>query len=283
MFSALFMAQILLTTQMALKAAVGPAVVAAVPILPTIIIYRGINKRFRQAFTDAALLQTSLLDGWDTNEESTLEKREEFRRFLVDAHKAAYVPICIAVRFIISHPSLLFFHVFPSSLTLYVSSLFQGNDDEDATLTAEPAVVVPAESDMNDIFDEEEDEYDNIEVSVSSNRSRDAILQAERRTLLQRGATMRRAARTVTAMQQTAAAARQRRFTSGSRSSMVEDAARQRRFTSGSRSMMMEDVLSTLEGIPSESAFDRSLPVLPSSASLRNLFQYQQERNEKLE
>jgi hypothetical protein len=100
MFSALFMAQILLTTQMALKAAVGPAVVAAFPLLPTLIIYRGINKRFRRAFTDAALLQTSLLDGWDTNEESTLEKREEFRRFLVDAHKAAYVPICIAVRFI---------------------------------------------------------------------------------------------------------------------------------------------------------------------------------------
>jgi hypothetical protein len=143
---------------------------------------------------------------------------------------------------------------------------------------------------LNEIFDVDDDEQDNIddhddgeldEVSVSSSRSRHAIFQAERRSLLQRGATMRRAARTVTAMQQSAAAARQRRFTSGSRS-MVEDAARQRRFTSGSRSMI-EDVLSTLEGMPSESAFDRSLPVLPSSASLRNLFQYQQERNEKLE
>jgi hypothetical protein len=111
MFSALFMAQILLTTQMVLKAAVGPAVVAALPLLPTLIIYRGINKRFRRAFTDAALLQTSLLDGWDTNEESTIEKREEFRRFLVDAHKAAYVPICIAVRFTQPYYDMIFLHL----------------------------------------------------------------------------------------------------------------------------------------------------------------------------
>jgi hypothetical protein len=120
MFSALFMAQVLLTTQMVLKAAVGPAVVAAVPILPTLIIYRGMNTRFRRAFTDAALLQTSLLDGWDTNEESTLEKRELFRRFLVDAHKAAYVPICIAVRFIKSLP----FSIFTSSFSLLTFVIF---------------------------------------------------------------------------------------------------------------------------------------------------------------
>jgi hypothetical protein len=48
---------------------------------------------------DAALLQTSVLDGWVVSEESdptTMEDREEFRRFLVDAHKAAYIPACIA-------------------------------------------------------------------------------------------------------------------------------------------------------------------------------------------
>ena len=165
-------------------------------------------------------------------------------------------------------------------LTCSFLALFQGNDDEDATLTAEPAVVVPAESDMvNDFFDELDEEeqagYDYLEDefgkddSDSSNPSRQAIaptersMLPERRTLLQRGATMRRAARTITAMQQTAA-------------------ARQRRNTAGSRSMV-EEVWSSLEGIPTESAFDKSLPVLPSPASLRHMFQYQQERNEKLE
>lgn len=55
-------------------------------------------------------------DGWDTNEASSQEKREEFRRFLVDCHKAAYVPVCIA-------------------------------GDETTTITAEPALVVPNEMD----------------------------------------------------------------------------------------------------------------------------------------
>mmetsp|Transcript_2086 Transcript_2086/g.3075 ORF Transcript_2086/g.3075 Transcript_2086/m.3075 type:complete len:165 (+) Transcript_2086:1-495(+) len=38
----------------------------------------------------------SLLDGWDNSLPTTVEKREEFRKFLVDAHKAAYIPVCIA-------------------------------------------------------------------------------------------------------------------------------------------------------------------------------------------
>jgi hypothetical protein len=49
--------------------------------------------RFLRSFEDAGLLQTSLLDGWDTSAEYSMEKREEFRRFLVDAHKAAYVSV----------------------------------------------------------------------------------------------------------------------------------------------------------------------------------------------
>lgn len=44
-----------------------------------------------RSFEDAALLQTSLLDGWDTAAVDSFEDREEFRQFLVDAHKAAYV------------------------------------------------------------------------------------------------------------------------------------------------------------------------------------------------
>jgi hypothetical protein len=90
------LAVILLTTQMALKQALGPAIVAAFPILPIYMFQQSMKTKYLRAFNDAALLQTSLLDGWDTTEETSVERREEFRRFLVDAHKAAYVPVCIA-------------------------------------------------------------------------------------------------------------------------------------------------------------------------------------------
>ena len=81
---------------MALKQATGPAILAGLPIIPILLFQQAMKEKYLRAFTDAGLLQTSLLDGWDTTEETSLERREEFRRFLVDAHKAAYVPVCIA-------------------------------------------------------------------------------------------------------------------------------------------------------------------------------------------
>jgi hypothetical protein len=92
--SGLIVGEILLTVQMALKQAAGPTAAAAMTLLPTILFRKGTKKRFLQSFDDAALLQTSLLDGWDTAAEYSAEKREEYRRFLVDAHKAAYVSFC---------------------------------------------------------------------------------------------------------------------------------------------------------------------------------------------
>jgi Calcium-dependent channel, 7TM region, putative phosphate/Late exocytosis, associated with Golgi transport len=91
--SATYVAIILLTVQMALKQAAGPAAAAAVTILPIYFFQKSAKLRFLRAFEDAGLLQTSLLDGWDTAAEYSMEKREEFRRFLVDAHKAAYVSL----------------------------------------------------------------------------------------------------------------------------------------------------------------------------------------------
>jgi len=102
---------------MFLKKAIGPAFVAAIPILPTIMFRNLSRKRYYQAYVDAGLLQTSLLDMWDTSFGTAMEKREEFRRFLVDAHKAAYIPVCIA-------------------------------GVQSTILTAEPAVVIPLESDL---------------------------------------------------------------------------------------------------------------------------------------
>jgi hypothetical protein len=121
--SCLIVGQMLLTIMMALKSALGPAIVAAIPVVPTYLYRSAINKRFRRAFEDASLLQTAALDGWDPAAELTMQDREEFRKFLVDSHKAAYVPVCIA------------------------------GDDTDV-LTAEPAVVVPTERD--EIFADEQ-------------------------------------------------------------------------------------------------------------------------------
>jgi hypothetical protein len=89
--SATYLAILLLTVQMALKQAAGPAGAAALTAFPLYFFQTSTKYRFLRAFEDAGLLQTSLLDGWDTAAEYSMEKREEFRRFLVDAHKAAYV------------------------------------------------------------------------------------------------------------------------------------------------------------------------------------------------
>lgn len=89
--SAMVVSEILLSVQMALKQATGPTLVACFSIIPTIIFYIQMNKRYLPAFQDAALCQTSMLDGWYDEGEYTMEKREKFRQFLVDAHKASYV------------------------------------------------------------------------------------------------------------------------------------------------------------------------------------------------
>lgn len=118
LISSLIFGHILMATMMILRSAYGPAIVASLPIFP-IFLYRKIyrNKYF-PAFSDAGLLQTANLDGWDTSEASSVEKREDFRRFLVDAHKAAYIPVCLA-------------------------------SNADNSLTFEPAAVVPLDTDVS--------------------------------------------------------------------------------------------------------------------------------------
>jgi len=117
--SCLLIGQILLTTMMALKRAVAPAVLAALPLL-AILMFRQVSRdRFLRGYLDTSLYTSSQLDGWDVHEETSMEKREEFRKFLVDCHKAAYVPCCLAAA------------------------------GSDQVMTAEPAVVVRLEHDAD--------------------------------------------------------------------------------------------------------------------------------------
>ena len=125
--SGMIAGQILLGAMLFIRRAFGPAFMALFPLLPTIFYRWVLLKRYLKAFTDVALLQTSLLDGWDTNEESSTSKREEFRQFLVDCHKAAYVPVCIA-------------------------------SEEATVITSEPAVVMPLEMDA----DEDDDDVTSV-------------------------------------------------------------------------------------------------------------------------
>ena len=127
LISSLLVGQIILVTMMSLREAPGPAVMAGIPLIPTLVYRNTYRARYYKAFTDAALLQTSLLDGWDNTIPSSMEKREDFRQFLVDAHKAAYIPICIA-----SHDT--------------------------SPLTAQPAIVVPKDGDVGLVPDFGSDE-----------------------------------------------------------------------------------------------------------------------------
>jgi hypothetical protein len=160
--------QILLTTMMALKEAVGPGIMAALPIIPTIMFRLSSRKRYLRPFLDAALLQTSLLDGWDNESPTSMDTREEYRRFLVDAHKAAYIPVCIA-------------------------------GGATSVLTAEPAVVVPQEIDQE--FYEDEEYEDEMEDSTHGERESlespstqfmRANVQASMQANVQFGASLRR-------------------------------------------------------------------------------------------
>ena len=199
--SALFVGQILLTIQMVLKQAAGPAIAAAAPMIPTLLSAMNMKKKFLKSFRDVALLQTSLLDGWDlsSKECSTMEEREEFRRFLVDAHKAAYIPVCLA-----------------STNTTNIQQ-------QEVSLTAEPAVVVPMETDfLRDLLHYVDEDADLVVApakTTTSNDSQateqhsqagsaDAAATFNRRVMerqsSQYGATLRRAEKTLTALRQRA-------------------------------------------------------------------------------
>jgi hypothetical protein len=81
---------------MLLQLAYFSAICVGVAIIPTYVFSQMTKNRFLRAYQDAALLQTSRLDGWDTSKPTSKAMREEYRRWLVDCHKASYIPICMA-------------------------------------------------------------------------------------------------------------------------------------------------------------------------------------------
>ena len=78
--SGMFVGQLLLAIMMGLKKALGPSILAAAAFVPTLLFRDGMRARYLRAFNDVGLLQTSLLDGWDTACPESMETREERRR-----------------------------------------------------------------------------------------------------------------------------------------------------------------------------------------------------------
>mmetsp|Transcript_34591 Transcript_34591/g.39485 ORF Transcript_34591/g.39485 Transcript_34591/m.39485 type:complete len:383 (-) Transcript_34591:86-1234(-) len=117
MISAIIVSQALLAISFILKFAWLVGVLALISIIPTWTFNSVCKDTFEQSYNDAALLQTSELDGWNVEVETSMAERERYRKWLVDCHKASYVPICV--------------------------------NGEDNFLTSEPAVVIPTQRDQD--------------------------------------------------------------------------------------------------------------------------------------
>lgn len=107
LISALIWGQVLTGTQLLLKQAIVPGALVVVMTFPTFFFSQWTRELFLQSYHDAGLLQTSQLDGWEHTE--TQQDREKYRRWLVDCHKASYVPICLSggEDFLTSQPAVV--------------------------------------------------------------------------------------------------------------------------------------------------------------------------------
>jgi len=113
----IIVSQILLAISFFLKKAFLVAIICTFSLIPTWTFKSVCKDTFEQSYNDAALLQTSELDGWNVQEETSMTERERYRKWVVDCHKASYVPVCV--------------------------------NAEDNFLTSEPAVVIPTERDQD--------------------------------------------------------------------------------------------------------------------------------------
>ena len=102
--SSLIFMQIVLTMIMGMRNANIAAILSVLQILPTFLFWRRVKSLFKPNFVKIGLFNASKMDDLERNRGETddrslptdLDERERFLKFLVDSHKAAYVPTCIA-------------------------------------------------------------------------------------------------------------------------------------------------------------------------------------------
>lgn len=173
MMTAVFGSQILLSISFILKQGFVVGFFSLLSMIPTSTFKSTVKETFGESYSDAGLLQTSELDGWDVRNENSMTERERYRKWLVDCHKASYVPICV--------------------------------NAEDNFLTSEPAVVIPTNRDQDIDIDgisqqDSNDLHDQTDClsSVETGRPRLSTLdsfnsfRSQRNITSQRGALFRR-------------------------------------------------------------------------------------------
>ena len=117
LMNSIITSQILLSLSFLLKNAYLLAILSLISIIFTVSFKTVCLETFEQSYNDAALLQTSELDGWKVGKEMPFLERERYRKWVVDCHKASYVPVCV--------------------------------NAEDDYLTSEPAVVIPTQKERD--------------------------------------------------------------------------------------------------------------------------------------
>jgi len=129
LMTSILVGQVVITLTLIFRQAIGPAIFAFIPFPITYLFRQSTLASFLKAYEDASLFHTSELDGLEPHERTSRDIRESFRRFLVDAHKAAYVPVCLA------------------------RSSQQESDKGSIVLTSEPSCVINHDDDVNFIGD----------------------------------------------------------------------------------------------------------------------------------
>ena len=94
LISSLILSQILLGTVLILKQSLIFGLTVTLMPIPTYLFSMWTKEQFQRSYEDAGLWQTSKLDGLVNL--GTIHEREKYRRWLVDCHKASYVPICLS-------------------------------------------------------------------------------------------------------------------------------------------------------------------------------------------
>lgn len=94
--SSLLLGQLITAFTLILKYNIIEGLIILFCIIPTLLFHNIILEKFLRPYEDAALLQAGRLHyNWSSKSCSCLE-REENRRWLVDCHKASYLPTCLS-------------------------------------------------------------------------------------------------------------------------------------------------------------------------------------------
>lgn len=100
--TSLLLGQVITAITLVLKQNVWEGFFIALFIIPTVLYNSIILEKYLRPYQDAALLQTSRMYyqyGRDSNPSintSSWLEQEEYRRWLVDCHKASYLPTCLS-------------------------------------------------------------------------------------------------------------------------------------------------------------------------------------------